>query len=318
MTKTGFIGCGLALALLIATGCGPLPPLQLSLKPDGVQVYRLYLDTYDNFRAQGQYHPSNETHLIIDWEQTVLPPVQPDIYRLQLVFRRIQMQEEAIDRQGGNRFDTEQVDQAVPEAYRPFFGMLDKPLILTIDSQGKITGVEGFEAVETAMAGLLPKNEKPDRWKPYFRQAFGPDFLAELYGPFLAGYPLPEDRGKPQWERSRLLYSPLFGRLSFDQKNVLVDPKNRTALIQFEGLIHAQPAAAGDLPQKQDGKPNAGQEEPKPDYYQGKVTGTLGADRKTGLLNEYSQETMIYTIDGNNPKGKPYRRLTIITHLELL
>jgi len=311
MRKIGIMGFGLAL-LLLAAGCGPLPPLQLRLEPDGSQSYRAYIDTYEHFRAKGQYYPRNETHLIFDWEQAILPAVQPDSHRVQLVFRRIQMQEDTLEKQGGSRFDTEQVDQAAAAAYRPFYGMLDKPLILTIDRLGAVVNVEGFAAVESAMAGFLPPNEQPERWKPYFRMLFGPDFLADLYEPFLTAYPLAEDRGKAQWQRPRTLYSSLIGKLSFEQKIQLADPKERIAPIRFEGLIHAQPSERGQ------GTPDTGVvgEDQKPDMHQGKVSGALGLDRKTGLLEEYSQEAVLYTIDGDNPRGKPFRRLTIITHVE--
>jgi len=302
----------LLVAAIVALGAcdkKTLPTVAVALKPGAVEDYRITIDTDDDLRQRGEYRNKYESHQVFEVRQRVLKTGSTERL-VELVVQRIQLQTEIV---GGEsfRFDTHQQVETAGEMHRPLYAMLNQKLTLTVDRRGRVTRVEGFDAIAAAVAAQTPNGQVSPDVAAAFAMHYGPDFLADLYETFLASLPPEGAPEADEWQAKRTVYNPFLGKLAFDQRTVLENPGEDHAIIRFEGSIRPgeQPA-----PVKKE-LPRTGM---ALTLRQGTVKGELEIDRGNGRLEKLAQEVVLFLGLDQRPRDTPGQRVTVKTYIERL
>jgi hypothetical protein len=218
--------------------CAKLPPLSVALKSGAVDAFRISLDIDDELRLKGQYVKKYEAHRILDVEQTVLPPVAPDVRRVQIVVHRIRLQ---TDLAGGQiiRFDSDERGGKIADYHRPLLAMIDHPLTLTLDAAGRVTQVGGFDRILADAKERAPRGELSLEVVNAFTMHYGPDFIADIFEIYYASLPPASKKPLPLWSNRRAIYVPYLGKLAFTQTTKL-ENEDKPSRLTFAGAIRPE------------------------------------------------------------------------------
>lgn len=294
---------------VIITACGDKQKLVLRLEPSDVQSYRVTIDQIYSLRRQASFQQEFESHQIFDLEQEILPTESAEQTRIRVVFRRIRLHAEA-RRNDPIQFDTSADPQGLRPSERAIYALLDRAIVLTFDTSGELTKIEGLEAVFQAARRELAGAQVGREALATLRQHYGRSFFLNLYGAIFTVFPEKPQTNPPQWQRKRTIYKAMLGTLTFKQTCREVESEGNTT-IAFEGLIRPelQPAGAqGELPSG--GTVLA--------LKQGTVQGEVTFDLKKGRLEKLEQEMLFLLGFAGEDNRHPNQKTTIKTYMERL
>lgn len=307
--RIAFLLVLVAVTALAACDRKTLPTVAVALKPGAVEDYRISIDTYDDLRERGEYRNKYESHQIFDVRQRVSESGK-DQRQVEVVVQRIQLQTELA---GGAtfRFDSSQPAEVADEMHRPLYAMLNRKLLLTVDSQGHVTKVEGFDAIAAAVAAQTPGGKASPEIAAAFAAHYGADFVASIYETFLTSLPPAGTPDVEEWTAQRTVYNAFLGKLAFSQRTALENPGEKSAIVRFEGVI--RPSEQAEPVTKQ--LPRTGM---ALTLRQGTVKGDMEIDRGRGRLEKLAQEVVLYLGLEQRPRDKPGQRVTVKTYIERL
>jgi hypothetical protein len=292
-----------SLVALALAACGKMPPLGLRLEPGRTDEYRVTVDAYDEMRIKGQYQTKYESHQIYDFDHRVLVSAAPGQFQTQVAYKRIRMQSD-LDSGQIVRFDSDQRAEGANEFQRPLYAVLNKPLTMTVDKDGHIVKVDGFEAIVAAVRASLPPNQGGAALEA-FQSHYGPAFLVNVFEPFYASMPPATKTQPPKWKRQRTIHNLMFGPLAFTEDCRLENPDETLSKITFSGVI--LPEEQGDAKKKPLPRAQAAIT-----LRSGTVKGEMTVDRSSGSLEKLTQETVLLMgLDTDRPDAPAGQRATV-------
>ena len=284
------------------------PPVQLHFEQGSSENYRATIDTVGSLRVRNRYQTAFETHQVFDLAQEVLSSPRAGDYQLRVTFKRIQMSTEMQGREIV-RLDTGVLTEQSTVFDRALTAMLNKPILLSIGTDGLVKQVTGMSAIMVAIRQELSRGQVSDDVLNMLQEHYGEDFVRNLFESFTTSFPPAALRDNTTWRRNRTLFNPMMGKLKFGQNCRLTNPGNDPAVIEFDGaILPAQQETRAETRLPQSGMTMV--------LLQGQVNGSVRFDLGGGRLERLEQNvTYLYGFGGLQER-LPAQKITHKTLME--